>query len=134
MVLHIYVQSPKCNITIKLNCILFLFLFINKASIITTFVDLCFGRFLFHLLLIFISFPHNKVTQTFARNCKRAMPESLIVPKIFCLYWDSHIFKILKMFLTFTSLSLVLLWQPFYLFCSSIVINTVIVTAGNFEP
>jgi hypothetical protein len=32
---------------------------------------------------------------------------------------------------TFTSLSLVLLWQ---LFCSSIVINTVIVTAGNFEP
>jgi hypothetical protein len=39
-----------------------------------------------------------------------------------------------KMFLTFTSLSLVLLWQLFYLFCSSIVINTVIVTAGNFEP
>jgi hypothetical protein len=38
------------------------------------------------------------------------------------------------MFLTFTSLSLVLLWQLFYLFCSSIVINTVIVTAGNFEP
>jgi hypothetical protein len=30
--------------------------------------------------------------------------------------------------------SLVLLWQLFYLFCSSIVINTVIVTAGNFEP
>jgi hypothetical protein len=29
---------------------------------------------------------------------------------------------------------LVLLWQLFYLFCSSIVINTVIVTAGNFEP
>ena len=27
-----------------------------------------------------------------------------------------------------------LLWQLFYLFCSSIVINTVIVTAGNFEP
>ena len=24
--------------------------------------------------------------------------------------------------------------QLFYLFCSSIVINTVIVTAGNFEP
>jgi hypothetical protein len=38
-----------------------------------------------------------------------------------------------KVFLTFTSLSLVLLWQLFYLFCSSIVINTVIVTAGNFE-
>ena len=36
-------------------------------------------------------------------------------------------------FLTFTSLSLVLL-VLFYLFCSSIVINTVIVTAGNFEP
>jgi hypothetical protein len=35
---------------------------------------------------------------------------------------------------TFTSLSLVLLWQLFYLFCSNIVINTVIVTAGNFEP
>jgi hypothetical protein len=33
-------------------------------------------------------------------------------------------------FLTFTSLNLVLLWQLFYLFCSSIVINTVIVTAG----
>jgi hypothetical protein len=38
-----------------------------------------------------------------------------------------------KVFLTFTSLSLVLLWQLFYLFCSSIVINTVIVTAGTFE-
>jgi hypothetical protein len=38
-----------------------------------------------------------------------------------------------KMFLTFISLSLVLLWQLFYLFCSSIVINTVIVTAGTFE-
>ena len=36
--------------------------------------------------------------------------------------------------LTFTSLSLVLFWQLFYLFCSSIVINTVIVTSGNFEP
>ena len=34
-----------------------------------------------------------------------------------------------KVFLTFTSLNLVLLWQLFYLFCSSIVINTVIVTA-----
>ena len=30
-----------------------------------------------------------------------------------------------------SSLNLVLLWQLFYLFCSSIVINTVIVTAGN---
>ena len=39
-----------------------------------------------------------------------------------------------KVFLTFTSLNLVLLWQLFYLFCSSIVINTVIVTAGTFEP
>ena len=39
-----------------------------------------------------------------------------------------------KIFLTFTSLNLVLLWQLFYLFCSSIVINTIIVTAGNFEP
>ena len=29
---------------------------------------------------------------------------------------------------------LVLLWQLFYLFCSSIVIKTVIVTAGTFEP
>jgi hypothetical protein len=35
-----------------------------------------------------------------------------------------------KVFLTFTSLNLVLLWQLIYLFCSSIVINTVIVTAG----
>jgi hypothetical protein len=32
-----------------------------------------------------------------------------------------------KLFLTFASLGLVLLWQLFYLFCSSIVINTVIV-------
>ena len=39
-----------------------------------------------------------------------------------------------KLFLTFTSLNLVLFWQLFYLFCSSIVINTVIVTAGTFEP
>ena len=38
-----------------------------------------------------------------------------------------------KVFLTFTSLNLVLFWQLFYLFCSSIVINTVIVTAGTFE-
>jgi hypothetical protein len=29
---------------------------------------------------------------------------------------------------------LVLLWQLFYLFCSSIVFNTVIVTARTFEP
>ena len=34
-----------------------------------------------------------------------------------------------KLFLTFASLGLVLLWQLFYLFCSSIVIDTVIVTA-----
>ena len=39
-----------------------------------------------------------------------------------------------KVSLTFTSLNLVLLWQLFYLFCSSIVINTVIVKAGTFEP
>jgi hypothetical protein len=39
-----------------------------------------------------------------------------------------------KLFLTFTSLNLVLIWQLFYLFCSSIVINTVIVTAGTFDP
>ena len=39
-----------------------------------------------------------------------------------------------RLFLTFASLVLVLLWQLFYLFCSSIVINTVIVTAGPFEP
>ena len=38
-----------------------------------------------------------------------------------------------KVSLTFTSLSLVLLLQLFYLFCSSIVINNVIATAGNFE-
>ena len=38
-----------------------------------------------------------------------------------------------KLFLTFTSLNLVLLWRLFYLFCSSIVINTVIVTTGTFE-
>jgi hypothetical protein len=39
-----------------------------------------------------------------------------------------------KVSLTFTSPSMVLLSQLFYLFCSSIVINSVIVTAGNFEP
>ena len=39
-----------------------------------------------------------------------------------------------KVSLTFDSLSLVLLWQLFYLFCSSIVINFVIVVAGNFDP
>jgi hypothetical protein len=39
-----------------------------------------------------------------------------------------------KLFLTFASLGFVLLCQLFYLFCSSIVINTVIVTAGTFEP
>ena len=39
-----------------------------------------------------------------------------------------------KLFLAFTSLNLVLLWQLVYLFCSSIVINTVIVTAETFEP
>jgi hypothetical protein len=39
-----------------------------------------------------------------------------------------------KVFLTFTSLNLSLPWQLFYLFCSSIVINTAIVTAGTFEP
>ena len=39
-----------------------------------------------------------------------------------------------KVSLTFTSLNLVLFWQLFYLFCSSIIINTVIGTAGNFEP
>jgi hypothetical protein len=38
-----------------------------------------------------------------------------------------------KLFLTFASLGLVLLWQLFYLFCSSIVINTVIVTAGTSD-
>jgi hypothetical protein len=38
-----------------------------------------------------------------------------------------------KVSLRFTSLSLVLLWQLFYLFCTSIVMNTVIVTAGDFE-
>ena len=35
--------------------------------------------------------------------------------------------------LTYTSLNLVLLWKLCYLFCSSIVINTVIVTVGTFE-
>jgi hypothetical protein len=38
-----------------------------------------------------------------------------------------------RVFLTFTSLNLVLLWQLFYLFCSSIVINTVIVTTWTFD-
>ena len=39
-----------------------------------------------------------------------------------------------ELFLTFASLGLVLFWQLFYLFCSSIVLNTVIVTGGTFEP
>ena len=34
-----------------------------------------------------------------------------------------------KIFLTFTSPNMVLLWQLFYLY-----LNTVIVTAGTFEP
>jgi hypothetical protein len=38
-----------------------------------------------------------------------------------------------KLFLTFASLGLVLLWQLFYPFFSSIVIHSVIVTAGTFE-
>jgi hypothetical protein len=33
-----------------------------------------------------------------------------------------------------SSLDLVLHWLLFYLFCSSVVINAVIVTAGTFEP
>jgi hypothetical protein len=37
------------------------------------------------------------------------------------------------MFLTFTSLNLVLLWQPLYLFCSSIVIHTPIVTTEHLN-
>jgi hypothetical protein len=40
----------------------------------------------------------------------------------------------IKIFFTFTSLTLVLLSELFYMFCSSIVINIVIVTAGNFDP
>ena len=39
-----------------------------------------------------------------------------------------------NLFLTFASLGLVLLWQLFYLFCSSFVISSVIVTAATFEP
>ena len=33
-----------------------------------------------------------------------------------------------------SSLVTSLIWQLFYLLCSSIVVNTVMVTAGNFEP
>ena len=39
-----------------------------------------------------------------------------------------------KVSLTFTSLRLVLLLTTVYLFCSNIVMNTVIVTAGDFKP
>jgi hypothetical protein len=46
---------------------------------------------------------------------------------------DSQVSKVIKVFLTFTSLNLVLLWQLFYLFCSNIVINTVIVTTGTLS-
>ena len=49
---------------------------------------------------------------------------------------DNCTFVLLKFLQGNTSqaYSLVLLWLLFYLFCSSIVINTVIVTARNFEP
>jgi hypothetical protein len=56
------------------------------------------------------------------------------------MYKDKEVNKIVKnillsmcdvkLFLTFASLGFVL----FYQFCSSIVIHTVIVTAGTFEP
>jgi hypothetical protein len=39
-----------------------------------------------------------------------------------------------RVFLIFTSLNLVLLSQIFYLVCSSIVIDNVIVIAGTVEP
>jgi hypothetical protein len=69
-----------------------------------------------------------------------------IVYNLFCrdgIYFDKILVSEYNLFkrtnkanllIAFTSLSLVLLWKLFYLFCSSIVINTVIVTAGDFEP
>ena len=43
-------------------------------------------------------------------------------------------FPILWLWSYLKGFQLALIWQLFYLFCSSIVVNTVIVTAGNFEP
>jgi hypothetical protein len=60
------------------------------------------------------------------------------------MYKDKVSTKMLKIFflsmcgvkvsLTFASLSLVLLCRLFCLFCSGVVINAVIVTAGDYEP
>jgi hypothetical protein len=76
-------------------------------------------------------------------RCKHHMQEKLVYC---CTYLENlwfynknvkNIFLSMcdvKWILTFASLGLVLFWQLFYLFCSSIVINTDIVTAGTFKP
>ena len=88
---------------------------------------------LFDLLKSFIPIPRS--CQNIFRLCRKDYKRWMY--KIRCQQKCQNIFLSMcdvKVSLTFTSLSLVLLLQLFYLFCSSIVINTVIVTAGNFEP
>jgi hypothetical protein len=68
-------------------------------------------------------------------NRKKSVNNRKTVKTVMTLTWYRHFNKNVKniclsmcdvkVSLTFTSLSLALLWQLFYLFCSSIVINTV---------
>jgi hypothetical protein len=64
--------------------------------------------------------------------CRRSWYIAAHIWKIYKIFFFLSMCDV-KVFLTFTSLSLALIWQLFYLFCSSIVVNTVIVTAGNFK-
>jgi hypothetical protein len=69
--------------------------------------------------------------QEFEQKCnkmteKRTEYDIALLMQVYALQeFDEHC--------NFTSLSLVLFWQLFYLFCSSIVINTVIVTAETLS-
>ena len=60
----------------------------------------------------------------------------LIVFSVLRFTDSDYSFGIFKLFLHLFALIkwIYLIWQLFYLFCSSIVVNTVIATAGNFEP
>jgi hypothetical protein len=58
----------------------------------------------------------------------------LVVFVLWIVYGGVQHIDVFCLLFCLSSLNLVLLWQLFYLFCSSIVINTVIVTAGTFEP
>jgi hypothetical protein len=98
----------KCVICTKLNIYVFIFLHYRIWIRITTIISIC-------LCTTFWLFRKDKEVNKNVKN-------------IFLSMCD------VKLFLTFASLGLVLLWQLFYIFCSSIVINTVIVTTGTFEP